>query len=165
MPVKWKIFFVLNFILALPAFVALLFSIINFSNSYRTSEDNFFFALFIFGLLMITVNGFLNIYVIQRFFPDKILPVSIKRLNIISLVINFIITAGLLILCIYAATVEFKHGNEGRDNSGKIALMIISIGWLVHFIILILQVQLPTLIIRNNREKINSLINSIGNSA
>jgi hypothetical protein len=165
MPVKWKIFFALNFLLAIPAFAALLFSIINFSNRNRTGEDNFYFSLFIFGLLMITGNGFLNIYIIQRFFPDKLLPVSIKRLNIISLVINFIITAGLLILCIYAAMDEFKQGNKGRDNSGKIALVIISVAWVIHFIILILQVQLPTLIIRNNREKINSLINSIGNSA
>jgi uncharacterized membrane protein len=163
MSVKWKIFFALNFILAIPAFVALLFLIINFSTNYRTGEDNLFFALAVFGLLMITGNGFLNIYVIQRFFPDKLLPVNIKRLNIISLVINFIITAGLLILCIYGALEEFKQSNAGRDTTGKIVLVIFFIVCLIHIITLILQVQLPSLIMRNNHEKMNSLINSIGN--
>ena len=165
MSLKWKIFFALNFILAIPAFVVLLFLIINFSTSYRTSEDNLFFTLALFGLLMITGNGFLNIYVIQRFFPDKLLPVNIKRLNTISLVINFIITAGLLILCIYGALEEFKQSNAGRDTTGKIVLVIFFIVCLIHIITLILQVQLPSLVMRNNHEKMNSLINSIGNSA
>lgn len=165
MSLKWKIFFALNFILAIPAFVVLLFLIINFSTSDRIGEDNFFFALAVFGLLMITGNGFLNIYVIQRFFPDKLLPVNINRLNTISLVINFILTTGLLILCIYGATVEFKQSNAGRDTSGKIVLVIFFIACLIHIITLILQVQLPPLIMRNNHEKMDSLINSIGNSA
>jgi phosphotransferase system glucose/maltose/N-acetylglucosamine-specific IIC component len=165
MSAKWKIFFALNFILAIPAFVALLFLIINFSTSYRTGEGNLFFALAVFGLLMITGNGFLNIYVIQRFFPDKLLPVNIKRLNTISLVINFILITGLLILCIYGATIEFRQSNAGRDTSGKIALVIFCLACLIHIITLILQVQILPLINRNNSEKINSLINSIGNSA
>jgi hypothetical protein len=162
MPVKWKIFFALNFVLSLPALAFLILFFINFLNNFRTSEDYFFGFLFIFGLLMITLNGFLNIYLIQRFFPDKLLPVSIKRLNTISLVLNILVATGILILCIYAASLEFGRDYGARDSGGKIALAVIFFLWLVQVVVLIMQGQLPGLISRNNRERMHSLIDSIG---
>ena len=162
MPVKWKIFFALNFVLSLPALVCLVLLIIDFLNSYRRSEDYYFALLFIFGLLMIALNGFLNIYMIQRFFPDKLLPVSVKRFYILSLLLNILVAIGVLVLCIWGASIEFSRNNEGRDSSGKIVLAVIFILWLIQVVILIMQGQLPGLISRNNREKIHSLIDSIG---
>ena len=162
MPVKWKIFLSLNFVLSLPALVCLILLFINLLNSYNRSSDYFFSFAFLFGFLVVTLNGFLNIYLLQRFFPDKLLPVTIKRLHVLSLVLNILIAIGLLILCIYGASLEFSNNYEGRDVSGKIALAVIFFLWLVQIIILIMQGQLPGVISRNNREKMDSLIDSIG---
>jgi uncharacterized membrane protein len=162
MPVKWKIFFTLNFVLSFPALVCLILLIIDLLNSHRRSEDYFITLVFIFGLVMIMLNGFLNIYMIQRFFPDKLLPSPVKRFYILSLVLNSLLAAGTLVLCIYGASIEFSRNNDGRDTSGKIALTIIFVLWLVQIIILIMPGQLPGLISRNNREKMHSLIDSIG---
>jgi hypothetical protein len=162
MPVRWKIFFALNFVLSLPALVCLIFLIISFLNSSRTGGFYLYAFLLLSGLLMITLNGFLNIYLIQRFFPDKLLPISVKRLNILSLVLNILVAIGVLILCIYGASEEFSRSSEGRDTSGKLALAIIFVLWLVQVVILVMQGQLPGLISRNNRESMHSLIDSIG---
>jgi hypothetical protein len=162
MPVKWKIFLALNFVLSLPALVCLVLFFINFLNSYNRREDYFFGIVFLFGLMLVTFNGFLNIYLLQRFFPDKLIPVSIKRLNTLSLVLNILVAIAILILCIYAASLEFGHDYDNRDTSGKIILAIIFFLWLVQVIILIMQGQLPGLISRNNRERMHSLIDSIG---
>ncbi len=162
MPVKWKIFFALNFVLSLPALVCLILLSINYLNSYRNSNYNFIFFIFIFTLLIITLNGFQNIYLLQRFFPDKLLPPYIRRLNTISLLLNILASIGVLVLCIYGASLEFSRKNEYRDTSGKIALVVISFLWLVQVVVLIMQGQLPGFINRSNRERMHSLIDSIG---
>lgn len=162
MPVKWKIFFALNFVLSLPALTCLILLIISFLNSYRRNEDYFIALFLIFGLLMITLNSFLNVYMIQRFFPDKLLPVPVKRFCILSLVMNILVAIGILVLCIYGASIEFSRDNDGRDSSGRTALTIIFVLWLVQIIIIVMQGQLPGLISRNNQKKMHSLIDSIG---
>jgi hypothetical protein len=117
-------------------------------------------------LLAITLNGFLNIYILQRFFPDKLLPPGIKTLNTTSLVFNVLASIGLLIVCIWAASLEFGRkyyvSDGAEDASGKIVLAIMFFLWLVQVAVLIMQGQLPGLISRNNRQSISSLIDSIG---
>ena len=162
MPVKWKIFLALNFILSLPALVCLILLVISFLNSHRRNYDYFLPYLLLSGMLLITINGFLNIYIMQRFFPDKLLPAGIKSLNILSVLLNILISIGIMIVCIYGASEELGRHNYERDASGKIALTIIFVLWLVQVVVLIMQVQLPGLISRNNQERMDSLIDSIG---
>ena len=162
MPVKWKIFFALNLVLSLPALACLVSLFIRLINSYNRYSGYSFALLFFVGSLLITFNGFLNIYLLQRFFPDKLLPVSVKRVNAVSLGLNVLVAIGILILCIYAAPLEFGSDYEEGDASGKIALVIIFFLWLVQVVVLIMQGQLPGLISRKNREKMDSLIDSIG---
>jgi hypothetical protein len=164
MSVKWKIFLALNLVLSVPALVCFILMIINFLNSHRYRDDDFIFFIFALALLIIALNGFLNIYLLQRFYPDKLLPLSVKRLNAVSLALNILAAIGILILCIYGASLEFRsdYNYRGRDASGKIALAIIFFLWLVQVVILVMQGRLPGIISRNNREKMNSLIDSIG---
>ncbi len=163
MPAKWKIFLVLNFVLSIPALMCFVLLLINILNArYRGTNIEYLFTfLALFSLLLITLNGLLNTYLLQRFFPDKLLTTGVKRLNIVSFVLNILVAIGVLVLCIYGANEEFGNDNDDA-NSGKIALMIMSALWLVQVVVLILQGQLPGLINRNNREKIDSLIDSIG---
>ena len=164
MPVKWKIFLVLNFVLSLPALICFILMFINFINSSyaRSDEEYLFVFLPLFSLLLISLNGLLNIYILQRFFPDKLLPAAVRRLNAVSLGFNILVAVGMLILCIYAASYEFGNENEVEDSAGKIALAILFFLWLVQIIVLVMQGQLPGLINRNHRDKMDSLIDSIG---
>jgi membrane-bound metal-dependent hydrolase YbcI (DUF457 family) len=164
MPVKWKIFLALNLVLSLPALICFILMIINFLNSHRYRQDDFIFFIFTLALLIIALNGFLNIYLLQRFYPDKLLPRSLKRLNAVSLALNILAAIGMLILCIYGASLEFSrdYSYKGNDSRGKIALAVIFSLWLVQVMVLVMQGQLPVLISRNNREKMSSLIDSIG---
>lgn len=162
MPAKWKIFFALNIVLSLPAFVfAILLAIELFNSSIYF--DNIIPYLMLAGLIFITFNGFLNIYVVQRFFPDKLIPVSVKRLNGFSLVMNMLTAIGLLLLGIHGAEAEFGDENSrSGSSSGQIAVYLLFLGLIIYIIVLLMQAQLPGIINRNNHYKIHSLIDSIG---
>lgn len=162
MPLKWKIFFALNFVLSLPALVCFILLFINLIESYNHGSDYLFAFLFLFGLLVITLNGFLNIYTLQRFFPDKLMPAGITTLNTTSLVFNILSSIGVLILCIYAASFVFGDYQSKREGGSKVALSIIFFLWLVQVAVLIMQGLLPGVISRNHRRSMNSLIDSIG---
>ncbi|HLG39028.1 MAG TPA: hypothetical protein VI461_05130 [Chitinophagaceae bacterium] len=152
----------MNLVLSLPAFVCLILLFLQVLNSRNMGEDFFIVLLVLSGLFMITLNGFLNIYILQRFFPDKLLPGSIRQLNVFSLILNILASIGILIFCIYIYSIVFSRYNEGRDISGKWAWITIFILWIVQVAVLIMQGQLPRLINRNHNKKINSLIDSIG---
>ncbi len=162
MPVKWKIFLAFNIVSSIPALICLVRVLINVVNYFDSYSDFLLIFVILFGLLMITINGLLNIYVLQRFFPDKLIPATVKRLNIVSLVTNILVAIGILIVCVYGATEVFGPGEDGRDNSSKIVLVILSFLWLIQVVVLFMQGQLPGIISRNNRQKMRSLIDSIG---
>jgi len=164
MPVKWKIFMVLNFIVSLPALLCFILMFINLFNTHQGDSGREFLFIFLplFCMLMIALNGLLNIYVLQRYFPDKLLPGAIRRLNVLCLIVNFLVSVVILIFCFYAATFEFSSYNGEQDQQGKIALVILFFLWLVQVVVLIMQTRLPGIINRNNRKKMDSLIDSIG---
>jgi hypothetical protein len=160
MPLKWKIFFALNIVIGLPAFVFLIMLCISFFNARVTHSSYLYFALLGFVLSMMTLNGFLNIFLLQRFYPDKLIPAGAKNLNLASLVFTSIGNIGLFLLCIYAALDEFNSGRS--DNTSKIALSLLSLTAILQTIILFMQAQLLRLITRNHYQRIDSLIDSIG---
>ena len=164
MPAKWKIFLVLNFTLMIPSIIGLVVLTISLFNTNleRTDDDLMFTTLFLFVFFTITLNSLLNVFIIQRYFPDKLIPVVIKRLNIVSFVLNILLSIGILVLCIYGASEEFDKGTARENNSGVIALGVILFIWIIQVIVLVMQGQLPSLISRNNRNKMDVLIDSIG---
>lgn len=162
MRIKWKIFLALNFILGIPAFIFLMLLIVEFFNSFKDMTDLSIPFLFLFGFSVITFNSFLNIFILQRFFPDKLISPSVRTLNLVSFILNILLAVITLVLSIYATALEFGNDPERKITDGKVVLLIIFIGLIIHIIVLVMQGQLPALINRNNRERMNSMINSIG---
>ena len=162
MPLKWKIFYALNFVLSIPSFVCLLFLLINFFNNHVRQTNYTIAILSLCGFFMITVNGFLNIYTLQRFFPDKLLPAGLKTINILSLILNIVISIALLIITIAGAIDEFGDSYYYRDSTGRIIVIALFFFWGVQVVVLIMQGVLPAAISHNHRESIHSLIDSIG---
>lgn len=161
MPLKWKIFLGLNFLLSLPALICFILLLIDFLNNYNRNSSAFVFA-FMFGLLVIPMNGFLNIYVLQKFFPDKLLPGAIRSMNSISLVLNILVAVAWLVLTVYGATIAFGHYSYESDSVGKLTVAILSLLWIAQVAVLVMQGQLNRTISRNNRDSMHSLIDSIG---
>ncbi|TMI68871.1 MAG: hypothetical protein E6H09_21455 [Bacteroidetes bacterium] len=164
MPTRWKIFLGLNFVLSIPAFICFILMIIQLLNTRLTTTGDFLiFFLVFFGLAVITLNGFLNIFMLQQYFPDKSIPANVKSIATLSLILNIITCIGFLILILYAASWMFRYDAPGRDfSSGKRSLAIISLAWIIQLVVLTMQSRLPALINRNNKKSISNLIDSIG---
>jgi hypothetical protein len=164
MPTRWKIFLGLNFTLSIPAFICFILLVIQLINARLTStEDLLIIFLILFGLAAITLNGFLNIFILQRYFPDKLVPANIKSIAVLSLILNILASIGLLIFILYAASWIFRYDAPGRDfSSGKRSLAIISLAWIIQLVVLTMQSRLPAVINRNNKKSISNLIDSIG---
>ncbi len=162
MTLKWKIFFALNILLALSAFILLILLFVAlFSMNYRI-EYYLSFAIFIFALSIMPLNSFLNIFLLQRYYPDKLISKGIKKLYLLLLTLTGIIILGMLIICIYAGAEEFDSRNADRDANRKIVLLILFIAMIIQIIIFTMQIQLLALIKRNNQKSMHSLIDSIG---
>ena len=162
MPLKWKIFLGLNFLLSLPAFICFAVLFIDILNRFTRNADLLILCSVLFSLLVIPVNGFLNIYVLQRFFPDKSLPRGVKTMNAICITLSVLVAIAWLIFTIYGATQEFGSYEYERDSVGKTTVIVLFFFWVLQVIVLIMQGQLIRTIGRNNRESMHSLIDSIG---
>jgi hypothetical protein len=89
MPTRWKIFLGLNFALSITAFICFILLIMQLLNArISTTQDFLIFFLVLFGLAVITLNGFLNIFILQRYFPDKLIPANVKSITVLSLVLT-----------------------------------------------------------------------------
>ncbi len=108
------------------------------------------------------LNSFLNIFLLQRYYPDKLISKGIKKLYLLLLTLTGIIILGMLIICIYAGAEEFDSRNADRDANRKIVLLILFIAMIIQIIIFTMQIQLLALIKRNNQKSMHSLIDSIG---
>jgi hypothetical protein len=162
MPVKWKIFLGLNFLLSLPAFICFALLLIDFFNRFNRTTDLLIVFAFLFALLVIPINGFLNIYVLQRFFPDKLLPRGVRNLNSISVTLSVLVAIAWVIFTIYGATIAFGPYSYEDDAIGKLTVILLGFLWIIQVIVLIMQGQLIRAIGRNNRKSMHSLIDSIG---
>jgi hypothetical protein len=160
MPVKWKIFLGLNLVISLPSLVSAIVLFLDVLNT--NSRYTLIVYAILFGLLMVALNGFLNIYTLQRFYPDRLIPAGTRALNVFSFTINILACLGLLILCIYGAIEEFGSSYDRSDQTGKWILTLLAFLWMAQVAVLIMQGQLSPSIRRYHHKKISSLIDSIG---
>jgi len=161
MGIKWKIFFALNVIVGLISFILLILLLVFFGDINPSSEDYVYLIIFLFVLSVMTINEFLNILLLQRYYPDKMLTKGIRTLYSITSVFSILIVVLLLLGCIISAHEEFGD-NKTRSTSGRIAWIIMAAITVLQLIILIMQGQLLRLLRRNHQNTMHSLIDSIG---
>ena len=164
MPAKWRLYIVLNFLLAIPAFFLLILLIIQFSTG-RFNPDNKLAYLLVgcLPLLIIVLNNFFGIVLFQRYYAGtRLLPASIKNLNIILLILTWIVVFLLVVVTSYGASEEFGSESDEPEPTGKIAVFVLSFITILQAIILVMQAKLSNLIRRNNQNGMQELIDSIG---
>jgi hypothetical protein len=140
--------------------LAALFFIIG--NSYRTGIPNIdFFILFPLGFLLMASNSYLNLYILSKHFPDKLLSSSLKNFSTGLFVINILFTLLLVLLIIIGIAEEFNKQNRD-EYVGKIVLAVLLFVLASWIYILLMQKKMHGDIKRQHDQLMSSMINSIG---
>jgi hypothetical protein len=97
MPLKWKIFRVANYFTLLIALAITGLGTYFFIGASLNSADIFYFFIFATGGLVLIMNYSVNIFILERYYPDGELPASLQMF--ISIVLSLsCLTIGFLTL-------------------------------------------------------------------
>jgi len=158
-PLKWKIYRVLNYLLLCCGIILTL----NFFRLIINAFDQDFLILSILVTLIflfMTSHSLINIFIMSKTFPDKILNPNKTRWYIFSLVLNLLSLIG-LVIAFFSALSEV---NDDFFNGLLIILAVMLILVLSSLYVLICQFNLRKYLRQKNASLMNSLIDSIGNN-
>ena len=158
-PLKWKFYRALNYLLLCCGILFLL----NFLRALIISIDLRFQTLVILLnllFLFMAAQGLINIIVMSKTFPDKILSPNKNRWHIVSLVLNLSSLVG-LIISFFSIVSEI---NKDYFDGLLVIFATISVLMLSSMFVLICQFNLKKYLRQQNVSLMNSLIDSIGNN-
>jgi len=156
---KWKIYRVLNYLLLCCGIILTL----NFFRLIINAFDQDFLILSILVTLIflfMTSHSLINIFIMSKTFPDKILNPNKTRWYIFSLVLNLLSLIG-LVIAFFSALSEV---NDDFFNGLMIILAVMLILVLSSLYVLICQFNLRKYLRQKNASLMNSLVDSIGNN-
>ena len=157
-PLKWKFYRALNYLLLCCGILFLL----NFLRALIISIDLRFQTLVILLnllFLFMAAQGLINIIVMSKTFPDKILSPNKNRWHIVSLVLNLSSLVG-LIIAFFSIVSEI---NKDYFDGLLVIFATISVLMLSSMFVLICQFNLRKYLRQQNASLMNSLVDSIGN--
>src|SRR6187399_621051 len=157
-PLKWKFYRALNYLLLCCGILFLL----NFLRALIISIDLRFQTLVILLnllFLFMAAQGLINIIVMSKTFPDKILSPNKNRWHIVSLVLNLSSLVG-LIIAFFSIVSEI---NKDYFDGLLVIFATISVLMLSSMFVLICQFNLKKYLRQQNASLMNSLVDSIGN--
>ena len=158
-PLKWKFYRALNYLLLCCGILFLL----NFLRALISSIDlrfQTFVILLNLLFLCMAAQGLINIIVMSKTFPDKILSPNKNRWHIVSLVLNLSSLVG-LIIAFFSIVSEI---NKDYFDGLLVIFATISVLMLSSMFVLICQFNLKKYLRQQNATLMNSLIDSIGNN-
>lgn len=160
-PLKWKIYRIINYVLLITgAFIFLRFLELSIRSYYDRYQVVTLITSFLF-LLMI-LQSVINLMIMTKNFPDKILTGAKNRWHILATIINGI----LLAVMIYACFSFLAEMAGYPERSGVIIFLLIIIFLTLSILfVFICQLTLKKYLQRNNNTLVNSMIESIGNDA
>ena len=161
LPIKWKIFRVVNFLHLLGVVFMLLLVLYSFITfSYNTSSTEILvLALFITGGATLLANCICNHHLLEKVYPDKQVSKSFSVFSIIILVLTCII---LLFLTITLSTffyISYNNRSVSVTTLGKMILSVLLAIMITGFYTCIFQVVLRVTIRRNYKRIIDNFLN------
>jgi len=167
-PLKWKLYKALNYIQLTYSFLFfmwLTWLLISIPQLPERSDAAIMRSFVLLLFLFLSVHPVINIILLAKNFPDKVLSGSKKTLFIISLVMNILTAPCLFILTIAGFISEMEEQPASRENNlVKIFLTILALMSFVNLFLLICQFGLRSYLKKNSLHSIRSLIESIGNT-
>ena len=113
--------------------------------------------------LLMCVNPVINIILITKNFPDKALFGSKVTLNVISIILNIVTAAGLIIFTIAGFISEHEVGHpSNQDKTVIIILTLLALMTVVNLFMLVCQFGLRGCLKKNSVASIRSMVDSIG---
>jgi succinate dehydrogenase hydrophobic anchor subunit len=155
LPLKWKIFKVINYLILLAAVGIIGFSLFNI---IRHFESNSVSDLLVFGLellipLILAINSTINLYVIDRGFPDNYAK-TVRKASNVFLVLTIIILVFLFPVFVYIIIDALRMANSEVAYDKDEIWFLIAFFFLICLVIYICHMQIVLgNTIRDNFEK------------
>ena len=154
-PLKWKIYRIINYLMLISG--GLLF-LRFFQLSIGYSYQVFAFLTSLIFLSMV-VQSLINLVVMAKTFPDKMLTGAKNRWHILAAILNAISLAGFIYGC-FSLLTEMA---EFPDEKALIILLLIMIAFILSmFFVFICQLTLKRYLHRTNLTVMRTMIDSIG---
>jgi hypothetical protein len=158
---KWKFFLVISYLLVVIISLSIIGVIVALAFSKNTSSTPSSIMISFILFIGIILSGILNIYIVNRYFPDNALSPKIKRLLNISCVIMII--ASLFMGLIFAITFSTLFDpSEKHDFIDLLSAAIFGPLFIFCLYSTILQFQISRYLNKRTSGTINQLIDSIG---
>jgi hypothetical protein len=159
---KWKLFLIGNYLELVILGIALFFMIVGLSNGIYAEKDGYIPALLITSFAIVCLNSFFNIFALHRYFPDTPIPQTLR-----SLMIGSGILTCLDMVFLFLVGIGMMMAYE-EEQEARLILTIFIIGyfllWTIGVFLLIFQFQLFSFLQKKEKNKIESLIDSLGNT-
>ncbi len=157
MPTKWKIFRVVAIVQTLCCFLLIALLCISLMGNYKEIETfNFMLVVcFVIIFLILFIFPLLNIYILQKNYPDNLFSSIKNNLFSISLVFYIIASLLLIVLYFYGFYQSIKDYNEGIKDDYVAFQILAALTILIFTIIYILisALKLKKLIQNNAAER------------
>jgi carbon starvation protein CstA len=161
LPVRWKIFRLANYLQMIAALVLL--GLFGYTYLSFTRGEGFgYFLLFCLVFVIVIVNNCVNVHIVHHYYPDKSLPAGKKVMSMILLIFYILIIIGLVLLAIFAIS-EMSDDDYRTGRDDWFGLSILAFHIVLGIYILILQMGLPRVLERNDRQHIEHLLDDLGN--
>ena len=161
---KWKFYYWLNVFIVVSLLILVGLSINNLIMQRFQLDINEIFMRILYwsGEVTLIVNNLLNLQILIKYFPDKMLS---QKIDMFSTYLFFvcIIVLMMLIPKLVLGILEFeKLENFPRKNFYLYLMYFYGSTLFLQVFILIFQIRLPGIISRNNHKSMNSIVESIG---
>ena len=124
LPLRWKIFRAVNY-LHLAGIVCLI-GLPFFTLRGARISFNLFALLFYVSCVLLLINSCLNLFLLERCYPDKLPNKGWHATIITVLVLVIVVLSLLLILFVYGFFEEFFHERQGWNSTGKKILLLLA---------------------------------------
>ena len=157
---KWKLYRVINFLLLFSGAITFLIFI---RLTVRTTEIEYLLVSLLFSLVFFSIafQAFINMAIMVKTFPDKLLSVVKNRWHVFAMFLNLISFSG-LIFAFFSLMSEIYRSNPFDRTSLLIMFFIISILIFLLLFVFYCQLSLKKYLKLKNTSLINSMIDSIG---
>jgi Na+/proline symporter len=158
---KWKLFLIINYFQLVVILFCVLGAIASLIGPKNKLQDVVLMIGIILIFLLVALSCMLNIFIVNRFFPDKPLNHKTRRLLKISRIALIVFTAFAALITL-AGTVAFATESAKQNDFDVVAIIFFGIVFIFCLYITILQFQIPKYLDQQNTGSINQLIDSIG---
>lgn len=164
LPLKWKIFRIISYLhmvctLGMGTFA--LYSIFNSRIRFHSAEDVLSVLIFIFCPSILLANSSINIYLLERFYPDRLSGKKLQRFSVLLFILSLLVVIAVVLLTI-AGFSESLSGKNYTFRQGFMVFLTLS-GFAVIGVtglyIIVGQVSLRRTIRRNQEAALNSFLN------